>query len=110
MTKDATNGSPSLTVSWTAIPGSEITYTVWYSKSSGTISEPPSEASTVAGITRTSTTLSGLEEYTEYYIWVAAVSSYGQGYYSARVSETTYTGILFFIYITWFIDNIDQIS
>ena len=31
-------------------------------------------------------------EDTEYYIWVAAVSSDGQGSYSARVSQTTKAG------------------
>ena len=101
MTKDATNGSPSLTVSWTAIPGSGITYTVWYSISSGTIKEPPSGNDTLkmSNITGTSTTLSRLEQGTVYYIWVAAVSSYGQGPYSKRESETTFKGIYaLFIY------------
>ena len=90
--KGVSDGSPSLKVSWTAVPGSGITYTVWYSTSSGAITEPPSGASTVEGITGTSTTLSVLEQDTRYYIWVAAVSS-GRGPYSIRVSQTTYTGI-----------------
>ena len=72
--EDVSDGSPSLTVSRTAIPGSAITYTVRYPTSSGTIKEPPSEASTVSGITGTSTTLRGLEQDTRYYIWVAAFS------------------------------------
>ena len=79
-------------VSWTTVPGSGITYTVWYSTSSGTKTEPPSGASIVEGITGTSTNLSGLEKGIRYYIWVAAVSPNGQGPYSERVSETTYTG------------------
>ena len=83
-----------MTVSWTAVSGSGITYTVWYSTNSGTTTEPPSGALTVSGITGTSTTLSsGLIQGTPYYIWVAAVSSGGQGPYSTRVSQTTFEGI-----------------
>ena len=93
------DGSPSLTVSWTAVSDeSEITYTVWYSTSSGAITEPPSGASTVEGITGTSTTLSGLEQDTRYYIWVAAFSPDGQGPYSERTLQTTYTGIICTLY------------
>ena len=92
--KGVSDESPSLTVSWTAVSDeSGITYTVWYSTSSVDEMEPPSGALTVSGITGTSTTLNGLEQGTRYYIWVAAVSSDGQGSYSTRVSQTTYTGI-----------------
>ena len=81
-----------MTVSWTAVPGSGITYTVWYSTNSGTTAEPPSGALNVSGITGTSATLSGLAEGTTYYIWVLAVSSGVPGPYSMRMSETTYSG------------------
>ena len=96
--ESASDGSPSLTVSWTAVPGSGITYTVWYSTSSGTKTEPPSGASTVSGITGTSTTLSGLEQDTRYYIWVAAFSPDGQGPYSERTLQTTHAGIICTLY------------
>ena len=46
----------------------------------------------MSGITGTSTTLSGLEQGTSYYIWVAAVSSGEQGPYSIRIIKTTYSG------------------
>ena len=92
--KKASDGFPLLKVSWNAVSGSGITYTVAYSNSSGAITEPPSGASTVKGITGTSTTLSGLEQDTRYYIWVAAFSSDGQGPYSIRTSQTTYAGML----------------
>ena len=93
--EDVSDGSPSLTVSWTAVSDeSGITYTVRYSTSSGTITEPPSVASTVKGITGTSTTLSGLEQGTKYYIWVAAFSPNGQGPYSERTLQTTHAGII----------------
>ena len=96
VTSGVSDGSPSLEVSWTAVSDeSGITYTVWYSTSSGTITEPPSGESKVSGITGTSTTLSELEQGTRYYIWVAAVSSDGQGSYSTRVSQTTNTGIIY---------------
>ena len=90
VTRGVSGGSPSLTVSWTAVSGSGITYTVRYSTSSGTTTEPPSGASTMSRITGTSTTLSGLTQGTMYYIWVVAFSSVGQGPYSTRVSETTF--------------------
>ena len=96
VTRGVSGGSPSLTVSWRAVSGSGITYTVWYSTSIGTTTEPPSGALTVSGIAGTSTTLSGLIQGTPYYIWVAAVSSGRQGPYSTRVSQTTYTGKLDF--------------
>ena len=95
----ALDGSPSLTVSWTAVSDeSEINYTVRYSTSSGTITEPPSGASTVEGITGISTTLSGLEQGTKYYIWVAAFSTDGQGPYSERTLQTTHAGIICTLY------------
>ena len=81
-----------MTVSWTAVSGSGITYTVWYSTNSGTTAEPPSGALNVSGITGTSATLSGLAQGTTYYIWVSAVSSGVPGTYSMRMSETTYSG------------------
>ena len=98
ISRGVSNGSPSLIVSWTAVSGSGITYsyTVRYSTSSGTTTEPPSGASTVKGITGTSTKLSELEQGTMYYIWVAAVSSDGAGPYSTRVSESTFEGIFVF--------------
>ena len=88
-----------MTVSWTAVSDeSGINYTVWYSTSSDTETEPPS-GSNKTEINGTSTILSGLEQGTEYHIWVAAVSSDGQGSYSTRVSQTTNTGIIYSTYI-----------
>ena len=95
LTRGSENGSPTLLISWNAVPSGgreEITYTVWYSASSGTETEPPSGASNETLITGTSTTLSGFSQGTEYYIWVAAVSSVGPGPYSTRVSEATFAG------------------
>ena len=92
ISRSTSNGSPSLTVSWTAVPGSGITYTVWYSTNSGTTAEPPSGALNVSGITGTSTTLGGLAQGTTYYIWVSAISSGVPGTYSMRMSETPYSG------------------
>ena len=95
LTRGVENGSPTLLISWNAVRsggGALITYTVRYSTSRGTTTEPPSEASNKTGITGTSTKLSVLEQGTMYYIWVAAVSSDGKGPYSTRVSKTTFTG------------------
>ena len=83
----------SLSVSWSAVSGSGITYTVCYSTTSGTQSDPPSGANCDAnGITGTSATLGSLSGGTTYYIWVAAVSSGGRGPYSDREQERTYQG------------------
>ena len=86
---------PTLTISWTPITDFDydISYTVWYSTSSGTTTEPPSGALNVSGITGTSTTLSGLAHGTTYYIWVAAISSVGEGPFSTRLSKRMYKGI-----------------
>ena len=86
---------PTLTISWTPITDFDydISYTVWYSTSSGTTTEPPSGASTMSGITGTVATVSGLTQGTIYYIWVAAISSVGEGPFSTRVSKRTYRGI-----------------
>ena len=98
VTRGVSDGSPSLTVTWTAVPEFGITYTVWYS--TNTIIKQ-SGASTVKGITGISTTLSGLTQGTMYYIWIAAVSSGGQGPYSTRVSQTTFSGIIYILCYTW---------
>ena len=83
--------SPALRVSWSAVSGSGITYTVCYSTTSGTQSDPPSNANCgTSEITGTSTTLGPLSRGTTYYIWVAAVSSGGQGPYSIRRQQGTY--------------------
>ena len=78
-----------LGVSWRAVSGGGITYTVCYSTTSGTQSDPPSGAS---GIPGTSTTLGPFTIGATYYIWVAVVSSDGRGPYSGREQETTYQG------------------
>ena len=83
-----------LRVSWSAVSGSDITYTVCYSTTSGTQSDPPSGANCgTSGITGTSTTLGSLSRGTTYYIWVAAVSSGGRGPYSDRQQERIYQGL-----------------
>ena len=91
ISKTGQGSSPSLSVSWSAVSGSGITYTVCYSTTSGTQSNPPSGANCdTSGITGTSATLGSLSIGTTYYIWVAAVSSVGRGPYSGRRQETTY--------------------
>ena len=93
VTRTGQGSSPTLSVSWSAVSGSGITYTVCYSTTSGTQSDPPSGADCdTSGITGTSTTLGPLSRGTTYYIWVAAVSSGGRGPYSDREHETTYQG------------------
>ena len=93
VTRTVQGSSPALSVSWSAVSGSGITYTVCYSTTNGTQSDPPYEANCgTSGITGTSTTLGSLSIGTTYYIWVAALSSGGRGPYSDRQQETTYQG------------------
>ena len=93
VTRTAQGSSPALRVSWSAVSGSGITYTVCYSTTSGTQSGPPSGANcSTSGITGTSTTLGPLSGGTAYYIWVRAESSGGQGPYSDRVRGRTCNG------------------
>ena len=94
VTKTVQGSSPALSLSWRAVSGSGITYTVCYSTTNGTQSDPPSGANCgISGITGTSTTLGPLSEGTTYYIWVRAVSSGGRGPYSDRRQQKTYQGI-----------------
>ena len=96
VTRTVQGSSPALRVSWSAVSGSGITYTVCYSTTSGTQSDPPSNANCdTSGITGTSTTLGPLSRGTTYYIWVAAVSSGGQGPDSDRRQNATYNGMPF---------------
>jgi hypothetical protein len=91
--KTVQGSSPVLRVSWSAVNASEITYTVCYSvyPNSGTSPDPPDNANCDArGITGTSMTLNSLSPGTLHFIWVAAVSSAGQGPYSDRRQERTY--------------------
>ena len=95
VTVTTTGSSPALRVSWSVVSGSGITYTVCYSTTSGTQSNPPSDANCgSSGITGTSTTLGTLSKGTTYYIWVAAVSSGGRGAYSDRQQARTHNGKL----------------
>ena len=79
----------SLTVSWTVVTGTAIGYVVRYSTDSGTETDPPFDAMKRSGITATSTTLTGLQSGTTYYVWVAAeiLGAGVQGPYSMRVSN-----------------------
>ena len=95
VTVTRTGSSPALKVSWSAVSGRGITYTVCYSTTSGMQSNPPPGANcSASGITDTSTTLGPLSRGTTYYIWVAAVSSDGQGAYSERQQARTHNGKL----------------
>ena len=86
-----TRSGTSLTVSWTAVtvtdPKYAILYVVRYSTDSGTRTDPPSDAMKRSGIRSTSTTLTGLQSNTTYYVWVAAeiLGAGVQGPYSTRL-------------------------
>ena len=89
------DSSPALRVSWSAVSGSGITYKydVCYSTTSGTQSDPPSNANCdTMDIAGTSTTLGPLSRGTTYYIWVGAVSAGARGPNSDRRQSLTYNG------------------
>ena len=85
-----TGNGTSLTVSWTAVTGTDpkyaIGYVVRYSSKSQSQTEPPFNAMKRSGITDTSTTLNRLQSGTTYYVWVAAeiLGAGVQGPYSMR--------------------------
>ena len=107
-----TENGTSLTVSWTAVtnPMYNILYVVRYSTDSGTETDPPSHAMKRSGITATSTTLTGLQSGTTYYVWVAAeiLGAGVQGPYSMRstVSSRGEMIILYIDYILYCLHNI----
>ena len=87
ITRTVQGSSPALRVSWSAVNGSGITYTVCYST---TQFDLPSNANcSTSGITGTSTTLGPLSRGTTYFIWVAAVSSGEEGPYSDKKQRRT---------------------
>ena len=96
-----TQSGTSLNVSWTTVTYPiynnmtyKILYVVRYSTDRGTETDPPSDAMKRSGITATSTTLTGLQSGTTYYVWVAAeiLGAGVQGPYSMRVSGIIYSG------------------
>ena len=97
-----TENGTSLTVSWTAVtdPMYNILYVVRYSTDRGTETDPPSNAMKRSGITVTSTTLTGLQSGTTYYVWVAAeiLGAGVQGSYSMR-STVSSRGEVIILYL-----------
>ena len=91
ISQETLDGSPYLIVSWTAVPGSGITYTVCYSTSSGTTTEAPLGAIEIFKIFETSTILMNLWLNTTYHIWIAAVSGHDWGPFSYRISQVIIT-------------------
>ena len=88
-----TRNETSLNVSWTTVTYPiynnmtyKILYVVWYSNKCGIETDPPFDAMKRSGITATSTTLTGLEPNTTYYVWVAAeiLAAGVQGPYGMR--------------------------
>ena len=90
---------PSLKVSWNAVNGSGINYTVCYMmKKEEERNEPLPRQSNCSssGFTGTSVILYPFVKGTTYYIWVRAVSSDGKkGPFSKRMMETTYNSTVF---------------
>ena len=94
VTPGVQNASPTLTVTWQAVAGGAVNYTVKYSTQPGEVNTPPEGALEVKGISGTSTILTALERGTTYYIWVVGVSKGGEGPHSNRTSGVTYNSEL----------------
>ena len=90
VTPSVQNTSPALTVTWQAVAGGAVRYTVKYSTQPGEVNTPPEGALEVKGIRGTSTILTALERGTTYYIWVVGVSEGGEGPHSDRMIALTY--------------------
>ena len=90
VTPSVQNTSPTLTVTWRAVAGGDVNYTVKYSTQPGEVNTPPEGALKVKGIKGTSTILTALERGTTYYIWVLGMSEGGEGTHSNRKSAVTY--------------------
>ena len=90
VTPGVQNTSPTLTVTWQAVAGGAVNYTVKYSTQPGEVNTPPEGALEVKGIRGTSTNLTALKRGTTYYIWVVSVSEGGEGPHSDRMSGVTY--------------------
>ena len=90
VTPSVRNTSATLTVSWEAVAGGAVRFTVKFSTQPGEVNTPPEEALEVKGISSKSIVLTALERGTTYYIWVVGVSEGGEGPHSDRMSGVTY--------------------
>jgi len=73
-------GSGQLAVSWTAVNGSSIYYDVYCSTSN---TKPDTAYDSYFNLTTTSCTLTGLENYYNYYVWIVAKNATGSSAPSA---------------------------
>gem|GEM_PF-1898415 len=81
------SGSGQLTVSWAAVNGASIYYDVYYNTSntlSGSSNGP-------TDLTTTSCTLSGLVDYSNYYVWIKAKNATGSS--TSNSSSPTMVGV-----------------
>ena len=90
VTPSIQNNSPTLTVTWQAVAGGAVNYTVKYSTQPGEVNTPPEGALEMKGISVTSTILTALERGTTYYIWVVGMLQGGERPQSDRMSGVTY--------------------
>lgn len=79
----AVNSGTQITASWTASP-SATSYTVYYS-----VNSDMSSAGSIANVTGTSQAITGLNNYTTYYVAVSASAGSSEGQQSSPVSAQT---------------------
>ena len=90
VTPGVQNTSSTLIVTWQAVAGGAVNYTVKYSTQPGEVNTPPEGALEVKGISGTSTILTALERGSTYYIWVVGMSEGKEGPHSDRMTGVTY--------------------
>ena len=83
-------GTPSLSVTWTAVNDPSVSYSVWYSTTGGSV--PPAGAMMSGPTTQPPLTPTGLTPGTTYHIWVAADAEGLTRSYSAVEMASTYGG------------------
>ena len=83
-------GTPSLSVTWTAVNDPSVSYSVVYSTTGGSV--PPAGAMMSGSTTQPPLTLTGLTPGTTYHIWVAADAEGLTRSYSAVEMASTYGG------------------
>ena len=87
------NADPSLEVSLSTVDDPAVSYVVWYSRTAGSLTAPPTGAEEVMTNTANEISLHVMppdkRSSSTYYIWAAAVAAGNRGEYSDRRSANT---------------------
>ena len=90
VTPTVQDSTPSLSVTWTAVNDPNVSYSVWYSTTGGSV--PPAGAMMSSPTNQPPLILTGLTPGTTYHIWVAADAEGLIRSYSVVEMATTFGG------------------